>query len=392
MTRSRSGIGVGVIGLGVLGFGQAAMCRKIEGVLRVKGADPSEPARLRAERELGIEALPSWEPLVTDPGIQLLLVSSPNSAHVGPTVAALEAGKAVLLQKPMALSMDDCRRMALCAGRSGSFLQVGFECRYSLLYARMREVISSGEIGEVHDAGMEYCPGLWPIWLEHEGGWKYRRAHVGGMVLEKLSHYVDLIRWYVGRPVREVRTFVPKRVIPHFEIADNLRLALVFEGGATGAIHFSFTRSPASGQDSFSPGSAKEQHDFIDFSVTGAEGYMAFNRWFRKLQVIRYRNEDLFRPRLERSEDYARTDLARLMHDNHTELADVVRRVREGLEPFTPPDDSLETMRVCFAAEESADTGRSVFLDAESERRGEHGLRRPVARPGDGPDEVYLRR
>jgi predicted dehydrogenase len=357
-----SGIGVGVVGLGALGLDQAEMCRGIEGVSVVKGADISEAARERARAELDIETFSDAGELLDDPAVGLAVISTSNAAHVEPTLAALERGKAVLLQKPMALSPADCARIVEAAERAGVFLQVGFECRYSLLYTRVREIADSGEIGEVRDVGMEYCPGMWPIWFEQEGGWKYLQSAAGGMVLEKLSHYVDLVRWYVGEEVREVRTVTPGRIVPHFEIMDNLRVIMIFAGGATGAIHFSFTRSPASEQDSFKAGSSKLKGDFIDLSLTGTEGSLSFNRWFRELNVVLYRREGAFRPWRARAEDYTGTDLARLMHDNATELADVVRRVRESRPPYTPARDSLQTMRVCFAAEESAVSGKSVFL------------------------------
>lgn len=356
-----SGIGVAVVGLGALGLDQAAMCRGIEGVSVVKGADVSESARERARAELDIEVAADGRELFGDPAIDLVLVSTPNAAHVGPALAALEGGRAVLLQKPMALTMADCERIVAAAERAGAFLQVGFECRYSLLYTRVREIVDSGEVGEVRDVGLEYCPGMWPIWFEQAGGWKYLRRASGGMVLEKLSHYLDLVRWYVGDEVREVRTITPGRIIPYFEIMDNLRVTVIFRNGATGAIHFSFTRSPASAQDSFKAGSSKLKGDFIDLSLTGTEGSLSFNRWFRELNVVLYRGGGAFRPRLARAEPHSATDLARLMHDNATELADVVRRVREGGPPYTAARDSLETMRVCFAAEESAASGESVF-------------------------------
>ncbi len=358
-----SGIGVAVVGLGALGLEQARMCLDVEGVSVVKGADISESVRDTAGAELNIEVTADTQELLNDPTIGLVLISTPNAAHVDPTLAAVEAGKAVLLQKPMALKVEDCERIVETAERTGTFLQVGFECRYSLLYKRMHEIAGSGEIGRVRDVGMEYCPGMWPIWLEHDGGWKYLRSACGGMVLEKLSHYVDLVRWYVDDEVREVRTITPGRIIPHFEIMDNLRVMMIFRNGATGAIHFSFTRSPACEQDSFKKDSAKLQDDFIDFSLTGSQGSLSFNRWHRKLNVILYRNGGQFRPRRERAEDYTQTDMAQLMHDNRGELSDVVRLVQEGKPAYTSPADSLETMRVCFAAEESADLGKSVFLE-----------------------------
>jgi predicted dehydrogenase len=361
MRTKMNGIGVGVVGLGALGCFQARKLLKTEGVAAIVGTDPSPEARAKASEEFKIQTFDDLGQLLARPEVRLVLVSSTNDAHADAAVAALEAGKAVLLQKPMATTLEDCQRIVRAAERPGAFLQVGFECRYSVLYQRIKEIVDAGEIGEIRDLGMEYCPGLWDIWLEHEGAWKYDPARSGGMVLEKLSHYVDLMRWWTGRAVTSIETLAPRGVVPYFRVLDNLRMNLAFEGGATGAIHFSFTRMPA-----VVPGGAKpaaDLTDMIDYLIVGTTGSLSFNNWFSRLNVVRYVGADgRFVPTVARVEDYSEMSKHKLVHDNTTELADVVRRVAEGRPPMTDPYDSLETMRACLAAEESARAGRRIQL------------------------------
>lgn len=354
-------IGVGVVGLGALGCFQARKLLKTEGVSTIMGTDPSAEARKKASEELNIRPFDDLGQLLAQPEVRLVLVSSTNDAHADAAVAALEAGKAVLLQKPMATTLEDCQRIVLAAEKPDAFLQVGFECRYSVLYKRIKEIVDAGEIGEIRDMGMEYCPGLWDIWLEHDGAWKYDPVRSGGMILEKLSHYIDLMRWWTVRSVTSIETLAPRGVVPYFQVLDNLRMNLAFDGGATGAIHFSFTRMPA-----VLPGGAKpatDLTDMIDYLIVGTAGSLSFNNWFSRLNVVRYQGADgRFVPAVARVEDYSDMSKHKLVHDNTTELADVVRRVAEGQPPMTNPRDSLETMRVCLAAEESARAGQRMWL------------------------------
>jgi myo-inositol 2-dehydrogenase / D-chiro-inositol 1-dehydrogenase len=142
-----------------------------------------------------------WRDLVADPAIDAIAVATPNHLHADIAVAALDAGKHVLLEKPMANSLADCDRVVAAAARSKAVLTVGFECRLSSQWGRIKSLITEGAIGKprhVHVALFRhpYRPGA--------GGWRHDNARVGSWILEEPVHFFDLIFWYLadaGRPV-----------------------------------------------------------------------------------------------------------------------------------------------------------------------------------------------
>jgi len=90
-------------------------------------------------------------------------VTATNETHRYMTEELIRRGIAVHCQKPMGITLEDARVMRDAANRSGVYLQIGFECRYSRLYARVKEIIDSGEIGDVVQIYFNYAPGPWTL-------------------------------------------------------------------------------------------------------------------------------------------------------------------------------------------------------------------------------------
>jgi myo-inositol 2-dehydrogenase / D-chiro-inositol 1-dehydrogenase len=116
-------------------------------------------------------------------------------------VAALDAGKHVLLEKPMATTLADAERVVAAAKRSRCYLGVGLELHVSRQWARVRELIAEGAIGRLRYANLTlfrrpFRPG--------SGNWRVTRDRVGSWILEEPIHYIDLLLWYFrerGLPV-----------------------------------------------------------------------------------------------------------------------------------------------------------------------------------------------
>ena len=112
------------------------------------------------------------------------LYTAANSAHKELTLQALTAGKAVLCEKPMAVTLGDGREMVETAERLGAFLQIGFEARYSLLYTRVKEWIEAGLLGQVVNTHCYYICSE----FHHKGSWRNKLKSTGGnMFGEKLT-------------------------------------------------------------------------------------------------------------------------------------------------------------------------------------------------------------
>lgn len=135
-------------------------------------------------------------------GINAVLVTSPDRCHADHAVAALKAGLAVYLEKPMAITIPDCDRILAAAAAADLPLFVGHNMRYMPLFRKMKELIDQGVIGEVRS-----------IWCRHfinYGGDAYFRGRSAdrrestSLLLQKGSHDIDVIHWLAGATTTRV--------------------------------------------------------------------------------------------------------------------------------------------------------------------------------------------
>jgi myo-inositol 2-dehydrogenase/D-chiro-inositol 1-dehydrogenase len=120
----------------------------------------------------------------------------PNDLHEEIGVAALEAGKDVLLEKPLAPTLAACDRLIETARRTGRVLSVGHELRLSEQWGAIKRLIDAGELGDLRCAMFNlfrfpYRPG--------SGGWRHDRRRIGSWIMEELVHHFDLLLWYFAR-------------------------------------------------------------------------------------------------------------------------------------------------------------------------------------------------
>src|SRR5213593_4973843 len=125
-------------------------------VLAVAARDP-ERARQFAARHGIPRVQPSYDALLADPEIDAIYNPLPNSLHAPWTIRALEAGKHVLCEKPFAASVAEAEAMAGAAERAGRVLVEAFHYRYHPLFARLRAILGSGELGVVRHLEAHFC-------------------------------------------------------------------------------------------------------------------------------------------------------------------------------------------------------------------------------------------
>jgi len=194
----------GLVRVALVGAGRAGMVHGrnfaagVAGARLVAVADPSREARERAAAELGCErALADPLAAATDDGVDAVVVASPTFTHAEVAVAALQAGKHVLCEKPLAATIEQAAAVAAVAGSDGA-LVMGFMRRFDAGFARAAERIQAGEIGDpvlVRSTGRG--PGLPPAWAQDP-----RRS--AGLIAEVNSHDLDTVRWLSGREFQTV--------------------------------------------------------------------------------------------------------------------------------------------------------------------------------------------
>jgi predicted dehydrogenase len=321
------------------------------------------PERMeQLKQRYGVEPSQSLESVLENPAIKLVFITASNNAHKELSIAALEAGKAVMCEKPMATTLADAEAMVETAERTRGFLQVGFELRYSHLYNSVRNWINEGLLGRVLNTHCIYCSSAWG---RHDV-WRAKSKSSGGMFGEKLSHYVDLPRWWIGETVEEVYATCAPNVIPYYEVHDNYHCTYRFKNGAVS--HLTFMMGPAATfkGDPLQNAVSQQSGDghMLRYMVYGEKGAAETDVFPRTIKRWEFGENDYGQTSewVQRETWSPEQDFA-YFHNTHDQALDIVRRVVEGEPPRISPQDALETTRLCFAAELSAKENRPVRLD-----------------------------
>ena len=146
---------IGLVGYGGWGRVHASAIGRVEG-LSLSGVVAGDDASAReAARDLpGVPVHRTLDALLADPGVELVDIVTPNHLHVDMAVKALAAGKHVLLEKPMATTLADAERLVAAAERSGRHLGIVLQLRVSRQWARVRELIAEGVLGQLRFANL----------------------------------------------------------------------------------------------------------------------------------------------------------------------------------------------------------------------------------------------
>ena len=195
------------IRLGVIGLGRAFTLMlptftQDPRVQLVAACDPRAEARQQFERDFGGSGYDSVDALVADPAVEAVYVASPHQFHAEHTRKAARAGKHVLVEKPMALSLADCDAMIEDCRSAGVQLLVGHCHSFDAPYRRVRDIIDAGQVGAVRMIhALNYTDFLYrprrPEELDTREG--------GGVVFSQAAHQVDIVRLLAGSPVVRVR-------------------------------------------------------------------------------------------------------------------------------------------------------------------------------------------
>lgn len=197
-------IGVGIIGAGFARTTQIPGFKACRGARLVAIASNHRENAERVAREFGIENVANdWRELIARDDVDLVSVVTPPSTHREMTMAALDAGKAVLCEKPMAMSAGEADAMRNRAQQAGVLALIDHELRFLAGRRKMRELLRSGEIGHVRHAKLLFrsdsraeAERAWNWWSGFEYG--------GGALGAIGSHVIDAFRWLLGAEVSRV--------------------------------------------------------------------------------------------------------------------------------------------------------------------------------------------
>ena len=194
--------------IGLLGCGAVACehhlpaLRTMSDVAVVAVADPNRTAAARASRfASGADVHADTAELLGRPDVDAVIVAAPSELHAELAAAAARAGKHVYVEKPLATSEDEAKRVLDEVARSGVTAAMGFNRRRHPVYEQARKQLAAGRIGEVRFAQTAFCE---PVGVDGLPEWKRTRAAGGGVLLDLGSHHFDLVRWFLRAEIEVV--------------------------------------------------------------------------------------------------------------------------------------------------------------------------------------------
>lgn len=196
------------IGIGIASWAHghvnayAGRIREFDDARLVRCWDDDAGRGERNAASYGIPYSPHLEDLLRDPDVTCVIVASETNKHADLAVAALEAGKAVLLQKPMAMSLADCDRIVDAVRRTGCWFSVAFQMRCDPQNIRMRQLLRSGAIGRIGTIRRRHCIGVLfsKDFVEGTSRWHISAEANKGMFFDDAIHALDWLYWTIGRP------------------------------------------------------------------------------------------------------------------------------------------------------------------------------------------------
>jgi predicted dehydrogenase len=218
-----------LLGCGWIARRHAAAARRLAIPVIFASRDPSR-ARAYAREFGGLAAVGDYAEALADPRAIAAVVCTPHDRHVGDTLAVLAAGKHVLVEKPIARTLEEADRIIAAARAADRVLMVGENVHWMPAFRRVRAWVDEGALGplrEVHLVARGF---------RRHAGWRTGAAPMGGgTLIDGGIHYVHLLRWWGGE-ARSVYALSPPRTFPEFEGEDAIDVLATLAGGAVGFV------------------------------------------------------------------------------------------------------------------------------------------------------------
>lgn len=291
-------------------------------------------------RRMQCDAGAGWEDVVRRKDIDVVVVCTPPDSHAAITLAALEEGKHVLCEKPLARTIAEGEAMVAAAREKGLVLRCGFNHRYHPGVMAAKQQFDNGAIGQPIFARSVYgiCgrPGYEKEWRADPD------ITSGGQLMEQGIHVIDLFRWFLGE-LQDVTAVVETSCWPIAPLEDNAFVICRTGAGVPASLHSSLT----------------QWKNIFSFEVYGKEGYLAVEGLgggygTEKLTI----GKTVFdRPFAYETTEFRGGDISW-----KEEWLAFVDTIKTGAKPLDSATDGVMALRIVFAAYEAARSGGRVVL------------------------------
>ncbi|HAF99538.1 Gfo/Idh/MocA family protein [Paenibacillus lactis] len=349
-------INVGVIGTGSISAMHLQSYQKHANANLLAVCDLNEErARLAAEKYGATKVFTDYRELLADPEIDAVSICTWNNTHAEISIAALNAGKHVLVEKPLCRTVEEALRVQEAVKSSGKLLQVGFVRRYDPNAQMLRDFADKGEFGEIYFAKASSIrrlgnPGGWFSDIERSGG---------GPLIDIGVHVIDLCWYMMGRPkpvavsantYRKLGNRSNVRNLSFYKAADydaekntveDMANAMIrFENGASLLVDVSFTLHAKDNQQSV--------------KLYGDKGGFEIDP---EVVIVTEKHDTIIN--IQPQTDHKGFDFNSAFQ---SEVNHFIASIENGTQPLSPVEDGVEIMKILCGIYESAEKGAEVLL------------------------------
>jgi predicted dehydrogenase len=336
-------LGVAIHGVGKVAYAHAASWRKNPHcrIVSVSSRRRESAQRLVETLKLDCRVAESFEEVLADPRVDIVNISGPNHVHTPQAIAAAAAGKHLMIEKPMCISMEENVALRDAVARAGVYSVVSFVLRWNPLVINLKSLLAAGAIGELFYVEIDYWHGLGESWTGWE--WGHKLYSGASTMLTGGCHAVDAIRYLTGLEVAEVAAFANNKK-GKFEYPANVVAILRFADGTIGKTSALFD--------------AEMPYTF-NIDLAGTEGTLRDNRIWSKRLLPGQTGWSTMQTILP---DSGAVD----HHPFDAQMSHLVDCILQQRQSHCSVADAYKTHEVCIAIDRSiAEGGRPVKLPLE---------------------------
>ncbi len=345
--------GFGIIGCGMIAEFHTRAINEIEGaqVVAAYTTNPANGAKIAGLAEGGCEVFDDLDAMLASPAVDVVCVCTPSGAHFDPAVRAARAGKHVVVEKPLEITLPRCDAIIAACEEAGVRLCTIFPSRFAVANLQLKQAIDVGRFGRL-TLGDTYVKWWRTQQYYDSGGWRGTwDLDGGGALMNQAIHNVDLLYWLMG-DVAEVQAMTATLAHERIEVEDTAVAALRFRNGALGTIEAATSAFPGllkRTEIHGDRGSARVEQDDITL-------------WEFQERVPS--DNDIFAAMAGRQgSNSGASDPRGINHIGHRDqLADFLRAIETGTTPAIDGREGRKSVEIIRAIYRSARTGERVAL------------------------------
>ncbi len=343
--------GFGIIGCGMISHFHAKAIAEIRGAKFVACCDQRVESANRLANEYGANAYSDLAEMLANPDVDVVTICTPSGLHMEPAVAAANAGKHVIVEKPLEVTLKRCDKIIDACKRNNVVCSTIFPSRFHRASQTLKAAVDAGKFGQL-SLGDAYVKWFRTQEYYDSGAWRGTWAlDGGGALMNQAIHSVDLLTWLMG-PVDSITAHTATLAHQRIEVEDVAAAAIRFKNGALGVIEATTAAYP---------GMLKK------IEIHGSEGSAVIEEEdIKTWQFAKMTAKD--KKIVAEFENVTKSgggaaDPSAIGHEAHAhQFRDVLKAIKNGTKPAIDGEEGRRSVEIILAIYQAAKSGKKVTL------------------------------